>query len=391
MIDDGTMRSSGTSLHNHRKVLEVAAAQLHGRGRSIFESLLKVGPPYDFFTILWCLAKYAPESESAYVQNYVDRAVAMSPPDQIQGIWSGLCGSPQYLAPYIADLKEGLKNKKLRSSAAGFLRRLLSDGYEVYCGELLTSHDKTEQSLGLSLLEESGTEKARQTLLEILAATPDRKLADAIRKKLRKLGVPIPGERRSEAESNSLTIPVLAERRKFLSAPRISWLDRASLPKLRSKAGGDLDETAAWFVLEDDHRYYLQHCPDLAIERLEPLVSELDPQSVADFSLHVLKAWLGSDQKAKDGRWAMKLAGILGDDRVIEELVPRIHEWCGGSRRQLGEIAVEAISRLPGDTLLVVINDLVDHYKGKTKSMFEACATALYFAADARGITPRNV
>jgi len=68
-------------------------------------------------------------------------------------------------------------------------------------------------------------------------------------------------------------------------------------------------------------------------------------------------------------------------------LLPRIQDWCENSRHKLAEYAAQAISLLPGNEPLMVLETLSNRYRSKFKNVGKACAEAFNAAATARGIT----
>jgi len=79
-----------------------------------------------------------------------------------------------------------------------------------------------------------------------------------------------------------------------------------------------------------------------------------------------VEGFLNSEQAASD-RWALTLGGLLGDNRIIPPLLSRIHDWCENSRCKLAEYAAQAISLLPGNEPLMVLDTLANRYRSKFK------------------------
>jgi hypothetical protein len=117
------------------------------------------------------------------------------------------------------------------------------------------------------------------------------------------------------------------------------------------------------------------------------VLAHIDREKSAPFAAALVEGFLHSEQAAAD-RWALTLGGLLGDNRVITLLLPRIHDWCENSRHKLAEYAAQAISLLPGNEPLMVLDTLSNRYRSKFKNVGKACAEAFNAAATARGITP---
>src|SRR5262249_18851303 len=110
-------------------------------------------------------------------------------------------------------------------------------------------------------------------------------------------------------------------------------------------------------------------------------------RSGGDFALAVLKSYLDADAPA-DGRWALAIAGMLGDDRVVPILHAQIQRWAEGSRRKMAEFAIQALALLGSDAALLLIDALAIRYRTKFKGLAEIAAAAFTDAAQARGLTP---
>ena len=52
-------------------------------------------------------------------------------------------------------------------------------------------------------------------------------------------------------------------------------------------------------------------------------------------------------------RWALAVAGLLGDDRIVLILSQQIREWADSSRGKMAEYAVEALALLGTDAALL--------------------------------------
>ena len=120
---------------------------------------------------------------------------------------------------------------------------------------------------------------------------------------------------------------------------------------------------------------------------IQPLLAHIDRDQSAPFASALVEGFLNSDQAASD-RWALALGGLLGDNRIITLLLPRINDWCENSRHKLAEYAAQAISLLPGNEPLMVLDTLSNRYRSKFKNVGKACAEAFNAAAAARGSLP---
>jgi Domain of unknown function (DUF4132) len=119
---------------------------------------------------------------------------------------------------------------------------------------------------------------------------------------------------------------------------------------------------------------------------IQPLLAHIGREKSAPFAAALVEGFLNSQQAAAD-RWALTLGGLLGDNRIINLLLPRIQGWCENARCKLAEYAAQAISLLPGNEPLMVLDSLSNRYRSKFKNVGRACSEAFMAAATARGIT----
>lgn len=174
----------------------------------------------------------------------------------------------------------------------------------------------------------------------------------------------------------------LARHAKGLKLPAAVWLDIAKLPPLHSTDESTLLEAAITLLIAKQSK----HKEIAAATDILPLLAHIDREKSAPFAAALVEGFLNSDQAASD-RWALTLGGLLGDNRIITMLLPRIQGWCENSRHKLAEYAAQAISLLPGDEPLMVLDTLASRYRSKFKNVGKACAAAFNAAATARGIT----
>lgn len=168
---------------------------------------------------------------------------------------------------------------------------------------------------------------------------------------------------------------------KRLRLPKITWCDPDGLPPVLSTDGGELSKYAVRSLIAlQSKQKEISGVPEA-----RPVFEEVDRGKCA-FANALVEGFLNSDQPASD-RWALTLGGKLGDNRVITLLLPRINDWCENSRHKLAEYAAQAISLLPGNEPLMVLDMLANRYRSKFKNVGKACAEAFNAAATARGIT----
>lgn len=363
------------------KVWDACAREIGNGARPIFDALLSAARPWHRIDgAVRALVSKAPPDEFDYVTDFCSRAADLVEPDSIGRIWSAISENAAFLSPYVDQMKKALENKNLRSSAEYNLSKASREDYAGHCRELLSSGEKEKVTLGFCLIGNSSTVDGKKILLELLTTVSQKSLRERILKKLESLGVNLDSYR---SEPPKKPVPMAdPEVPKGQRKPVVKWMDLTSLPRLRRKNGDEAGEAAAWFLIEVQKKFgEIGSAQDA-----QQLFASLDPVGNADFAFHLLSAFLGSEQKASD-RWALTLGGLLGDNRTITLLLPRINDWCENSRHKLAEYAAQAISLLPGNEPLMVLDTLSNRYRSKFKNVGKACAEAFNAAATARGIT----
>ena len=196
-----------------------------------------------------------------------------------------------------------------------------------------------------------------------------------------------------EPENASLSNPMqdqtqdiktyIALQSKGLKVPKTPWLDLAKLPALFANQGTPFPASYLTFLIaKQSKQKAIEASPDIL-----PLLAHIDREKSIPFATAIVKEFLNSEQAAAD-RWALTLGGLLGDKSIIPLLLPRIQGWCENSRHKLAEYAAQAISLLPGDEPLMVLDSLANKYRTKYKNIGRACSEAFTAAAISRGITP---
>jgi hypothetical protein len=162
-----------------------------------------------------------------------------------------------------------------------------------------------------------------------------------------------------------------------------AWLDVAGLPELLDRSGTPLSRAAVEHLL----LVQSQHKSMEAAENIWPWLALLAPHANGAFALALTDAWLESAQETSD-RFALTLAGLLGDERVVARLLPWIPKWCEGSRHKLAEYAANAIALVHSDQALFALDMLRTRYRSKFRNVGAAAQAAFERAAAARGLSP---
>ncbi|HEX9296147.1 MAG TPA: DUF4132 domain-containing protein [Polyangiaceae bacterium] len=168
-----------------------------------------------------------------------------------------------------------------------------------------------------------------------------------------------------------------------LASPVAEWLREESLPALKWNDGAPLTLKEVRYLCYRQSRAR-GIAPDL---EARPMYALLDRASSAPFARAVFERFVASGAEAND-RWALAIAGCLGDDFLVTVLVTQIREWADQNRGKLAEYAVEALAQLGTDAALLAVDAISIRYRNKMKNVGRAGANAFASAAERLGIDP---
>ena len=284
----------------------------------------------------------------------------------------------------------GDKLKTLRQLAVQGLLDQEDPGIADKAVEMLFN-GKVDQRLGaIMYLSVAGHDAAAASFLKSLDSEKSENIRTALHEgllELKKRGIVFdePFQNQGvlgEVPFAELEAAVIREASK-LKLPSANWLKLELLPGLHVSGGAGLSvEAIAYLIAKQAKHKEIAAAPDI-----QPLLAHIDRGLSAPFAIALVEGFLKSEQAASD-RWALALGGLLGDNRIIPPLLSRIPDWCENSRHKLAEYAAQAISLLPGNEPLMVLDTLANRYRSKFKNVGKACAEAFNAAAEARGITP---
>jgi len=187
------------------------------------------------------------------------------------------------------------------------------------------------------------------------------------------------------AQGRALTWPDVERRveRSRLKGDLAPWLDVARLPPLFLRVGLRLDERAVTYLLRRQARVRGVR-EDVEAEALYALI---DRERSGDFALALLEGFLGNGGSNEEG-WALAIAGLLGDTRVVPRLVKAVRGWIDDRRLGFAVYAVQALALQGSDESLLALDLLALKHANKPKNIGEAAAEAFADAAVRRGVTP---
>lgn len=266
------------------------------------------------------------------------------------------------------------KSRPVRGAAA---RALAGLGYADASGKALKllEHKKAEvRQAAVILLSQTAAPEALQDLKQRLDVEENDDVRDDILLALERAGT---GAALSPEEQQTRIAKTLS---KAKAAPA-TWIDAGALSFQR--VGGA--------VLSTDEVLYLlirqSRCKEMRADlEAKPLYATLDRAACADSALALLQAFLGSPQDTAD-RWALVVAALTGDDRLVPVLRKAILDWADNHRGKLAEYAAQALALLGTEAALMVVDSLSVRFRSKNKNIGKAAAEAFAAAAEARGVT----
>jgi HEAT repeat protein len=271
------------------------------------------------------------------------------------------------------------KSKPVRSAAARSLAKLGKPAVERAI-ELLAASKAVARSAAVTLLSASESSAAMKALETRLDDETDEEVRDqmllALEQSWEKQGRKITRaeiDRRIERTADKLKAPVA------------KWVNEKKLPELHfaGKKAEKLSPQAVRYLL-----YRQSRAKEMRADvEAKPLYALIDRKSSGDFALPLLQQFLGSPQAAED-RWALAVAGLLGDDRSVNVLMQQIRKWVDSNRGKLAEYAAQALALLGTDVALTAVDSLSIRYRSKQKNIGKAAGEAFAEAAERLGMTP---
>ena len=288
--------------------------------------------------------------------------------------------------PYLVedDLWQRLQSrlKAERDSAANCLNHPSINNVIEKAQSLLA--DKKHSQLGaIELLTRIGDEAAKQTLLEALKKKQSAEIRRALSDSLEGLGHELTLE---ELLGDQTAADVLAaiDKAKAKRLPKSAgdWLVIEDLPKLFAQDGSVFSEKVIieLICVQAKHKT-ISPAPDNLV-----LFGLIDNDKSGDFALALYQQWLVSSSDAKD-KWALTLAGMLGDLRILPALTDPLQGWGEQGRNKLAEYAVLAVALVPGNESLMLLDFLSNRYRSRLRNIGKTCSKALELAAITQKVT----
>jgi len=285
------------------------------------------------------------------------------------------------------------KSKRIREIAAVTLSKLGAQSIPK-AKELLSAKSADQRQTGALILTLIKTDESRQILTDALNAEKNDDTRDVMLQSLAETLL-------AGADEDSISEMVKsASQRGKLDKPIETWLDEANLPHLTFTSGKVLDAPTVRFLL-----YRMSRIKEMRPDpEAKVVLQHIDRTTSGPFAKKVFKLYNdhGADAKQK---YCLALAGLLGDDEVIDSLKAAVNRWVTstvqwhtdsagnyqqtgeGARHKMAEYAVGALALIGTNKALRAVEFLSRKYKNKSKNVGTAATQALIVAAEELGIT----
>lgn len=370
------------------QLLQIALEDFHGLGGRF---------------LLDMLASY---SFSYGIANAVHKVILSDPGnphvEEIRGIYlghaatlkgKGLIEFWKRIAPVDAGLFEkewiamaSAKGQQLREVAAKWLAERRPLKRKSLAAELVSSASVDERIGGATMLAEAGE---IEQLKKMHATDPSKQVREEVAKLLGKAGLSVeaePAKPVARFDAFGDLEKSLAAKAKTIRPPAAPWLNADSLPPLFTKDGATVSELARTFLFQLQAR----ERSGVVAEEATPLLGHLDRTRNAPFAHVLLDQWFASDMRAST-RWAVDVAGLTGDDSLIERFVRPIPDWCRLNAGKRAEWAVRAIALIGTPGALRELDALTHRYRNQRRYVAAAATEAIGALAAMQGISEDEI
>jgi len=270
------------------------------------------------------------------------------------------------------------KTKTLRMAAVRALLKADSDAVKTAIS-FLDARKAAIRAAAVSLLTMADDPRGHKAMEARLEEETDEAVRDQILLALESIW---------EAQGKKITAKQIQKRidrvAEQLNTPLVKWLKEDQLPALRyAKGKKELPlQTVRYLLYRQSRAKEIR--PDV---EAKPLFALINHNASGDFALAVLEMFLESKKESGD-RWALTIAGVLGDDRVVAPLMKQIRSWTDSNRGKMAEYAASAIALVGSDVALCAVDALSIRYRSKQKNVGRAATEAFAEAAERQGLTP---
>lgn len=370
----------------HRELIALAIREIAGDGQALLRKILLVGDfryGWSRDTMEMLLQDPAHKDADAIRSIFLDYVSGLSG-RKVSDFWGEIADHDTGLfLPEWQKFTEG-KSKLLRDIAAKWLLANHAEDAKTTADKLLASEVTGDRLAGISLLASSAGEEEIARLKSLHGSEPTKQVRVAIAAVLAKHGIVVAPEPEKEVEGIDDFAEFekrLAAKPKSIKLPKAPWLTLGKLPPLFTKDGSPLSELTLAFLFQRQAREKGE-----VNEEVVPMLAHLDRKKNAPFAQALLDQWFASDMKATT-RWALDVAGIIGDDSIIRRLIEPIEDWCMGNNGSRAEWAAQAIALLGSEKALGTLDGLIQRYRTRRKYVGAAAALAIFRTAEMMGIS----
>ena len=281
------------------------------------------------------------------------------------------------------------KSKMLRETAAAWLLANRSGETMEKIERLIASPLTEERLAAASLLDQITSEESTERLKSLHTSEPTKQVRLAVAAVLAKRGVQVTPEPEKEVERVEDIGDFeasLQKRAKSIRLPKAAWLKPDALPPLKTVDGRELSALATAHIFQCQARGRAG-LVEPEVDVLRPILSRTGN---AAFAHALLDQWFASAMNAPT-RWALDVAGITGDDSIIDRLVKPIPQWCASNHGSRAEWAAHAIALLGSENALGTLDSLIQRYRSQRKYVGAAAALAIGRTAEMMGISPEEL
>lgn len=281
------------------------------------------------------------------------------------------------------------KGQQLRTIGARWLATKGGADLSRLGREMASSTNVDERIGGATLLAEAGDPASIDRLKELHATETSKQVREELAKLLEKLGHAVAAEPKKPVATFTSFADFersLSGKTKGIRLPTAPWLKAAKLPALHTRQGDEVGELARSFLFQRQAR----ERGGVVSEDVEPLLAHLDRSKNAAFAHALLDQWFASDMKASS-RWALDVAGLTGDDTILDRLVQPIPQWCKQNAGKRAEWAVHAIALIGSPAALRMLDALTHRYRSQRKYVGAAASEAIRTLAAVQGISEDEI
>ncbi|MDJ1466806.1 DUF4132 domain-containing protein [Cytophagaceae bacterium DM2B3-1] len=262
------------------------------------------------------------------------------------------------------------KSKAIRMIATTELAKLGEAALDK-CQELLNAKSADVRQTVAMILSRIKTPEAEKILLDTVNSEKNDDARDVMLEAL--------GERRYQNITDAQLAELIAgaQKRGKLDAPLVPWLKVDDLPTIQFTEGRTLTPDEVLFLL-----YRMSRAKEIRTDiEARPLLLRIDRKNNGAFAKKLFTLFIDNGGDAKQ-KYCLTLAGLLGDDSLIDVIRTQINKWVETSRGKMAEYGVVALALIGSNKALRTVEFFSRKYKNKNGNVGAAALNALQVAAE---------